>query len=108
MRTLLEENFIEEPDGKWRLPDPEEEADREKLRIKGLMREFAAYAELAAKPKSKIKQVRLEALREGFKQCWQQKAFETIVNVGDKIPEEMLQEDEVLLRYYDIASRRVI
>lgn len=108
MRTLLEENFIEEPDGKWRLPDPEEEADREKLRIKGLMREFAAYAELATKPKSKIKQVRLEALREGFKQCWQQKAFETIVNVGDKIPEEMLQEDEVLLRYYDIASRRVL
>lgn len=108
MRTLLEENFIEEPDGKWRLPDPEEEADREKLRIKGLMREFAAYVELAAKPKSKLKQVRLEALREGFKQCWQQKAFETIVNVGDKIPEEMLQEDEVLLRYYDIASRRVL
>lgn len=107
MATILEENFIQMPDGKWRLPDPEEEADHEILRIKGLMREFAKYAEIASKPQGKIRQARLEALREGFKQCWQQKAFETIVNVGDKIPEEMLQEDEVLLRYYDIALRRL-
>lgn len=105
MMTLLEENFIQESDGKWRLPDPEEEADREKLRVKGLMREFAVYQETIKKPQAKIKTARLAALQEGFRQCYQKKDWETIIAIGNKIPEEMLQEDEVLLRFYDIAMR---
>jgi hypothetical protein len=63
--------------------------------------------EQASKPKSKIKEVRVEALRAGFKQCYIDKDFKTIVMVGDKIPENLLTEDEVLLQYYDIASSRV-
>ena len=49
----------------------------------------------------------VEALRAGFKQCYQDKDFKTIVQMGDRIPNKLLMEDEVLLQFYDIASSRV-
>ena len=104
---ILEENFIKEPDGKWRVPDANDEKDLEILRNKALLKEFNLCVEQAGKPKSKIKEVRVEALRAGFKQCYIDKDFKTIIMVGDKIPENLLTEDEVLLQYYDIASSRV-
>lgn len=107
LQTLLEENFIKEPDGKWRVPNANDEKDLEILRTKALLKEFNLCVEQASKPKSKIKEVRVEALRAGFKQCYIDKDFKTIVMVGDKIPENLLTEDEVLLQYYDIASSRV-
>jgi hypothetical protein len=51
--------------------------------------------------------VRVEALRAGFKNCWEQKDFKTIVINGDMIPQNILLEDEQLLMYYDIAKDRV-
>ena len=107
MRTILEENFLKDNHGKWYVPDSENEADLEKLRTKRLIKQFDAYKVDAAKPKAKIKEVRVEALRAGFKQCYQDKDFKTIVTVGDKIPNNLLMEDEVLLQFYDIASSRV-
>lgn len=107
LRDLLEQNFIKEADGHWRLPNANDERDLEILRTKTLLREFNLYVEQAAKPKAKLKEVRVEALRAGFKQCYMDKEFATIVMVGDKIPENLLTEDEVLLQYYDIASSRV-
>lgn len=104
---ILEENFIKEADGKWRIPDANDEKDLEMLRNKALLKEFNLCVEQASKPKSKIKEVRVEALRAGFKQCYIDKDFKTIIMVGDKIPENLLTEDEVLLQYYDIASSRV-
>ena len=55
---------------------------------------------------SRIKEVHAEAVREGFKQCFKDKDFATILLVGDKIPQNILTEDEVLLQYYDIAQMR--
>lgn len=107
MQALLDENFIKESDGKWRIPDANDEKDLEILRTKALLKEFNIYVEQANKPKSKIKEARVEALRAGFKQCYIDKDFKTIIMVGDKIPENLLTEDEVLLQYYDIASSRV-
>lgn len=108
MMELLEDNFIKESDGSWRTPDPEKEADLEKLRTKKLLREFDHYAEQALLPKSKtMKEVRLEALRAGFKQCYKDKEFQKIISVAEKIPEQLLTEDEVLLQYYDIATTRI-
>ena len=104
---VLAENFIKEPDGKWRIPNANDEKDLEILRTKALLKEFNLYVVQASKPKSKIKEARVEALRAGFKQCYIDKDFKTIVMVGDKIPENLLTEDEVLLQYYDIASSRV-
>lgn len=107
LMNILEENFLKDEEGKWYLPDPENEADLEKLRNKRLLRQFDHYKEQAAKSKGRIKEVRVEALRAGFKQCYQEKDFKTIIQVGDRIPSNLLMEDEVLLQFYDIASTRV-
>lgn len=107
LRDILEENFIEE-DGRWRIADPEKQVDLDKLHMKSLMREFNLYVESVNKPKAKpIKNARLEAVRAGFKDCYKKKDFATIIKVGDKIPQNLLQEDEQLLRYYDVATRHV-
>lgn len=107
MRTVLEENFLKDENGKWYVPNPENEVDLEKLRNKRLLKLFEVYKIEAAKPKAKIKEVRVEALRAGFKQCYQEKDFKTIVLIGDKIPNNLLMEDEVLLQFYDIASSKI-
>jgi DNA modification methylase len=107
MRTILEENFLKNEKGQWYLPDPENEADLEKLRTKRLLKQFETYKTEAYKPKGKIKEARVEALRAGYKQCYQDKDFKTIVQVGDRIPNNLLMEDEVLLQFYDIASSKV-
>jgi DNA modification methylase len=107
MRTILEENFLKDESGKWYVPDPENEADLDKLRNKRLLRLFDSYKAEALKPKGKLKEVRVEALRAGYKQCYQDKDFKTIVTIGDRIPNNLLMEDEVLLQFYDIAISRV-
>lgn len=66
------------------------------------------YLEQASKSKAKcMKDTRLKMLRNGFKEYYKQKNYQAIVIVGDHIQESLLQEDEVLLQYYDIASMRV-
>lgn len=107
LATILEENFLKDEAGKWYAPDPENEADLEKLRKGRLLRLFEGYKKEIENPRTKIKEVRVEALREGFKQCYQDKEFRTIVSIGDRIPNNLLMEDEVLLQFYDIASSRV-
>ena len=108
LAVILEENFIKDEDGKWRKPNAEKAADLETIRNKKLMKEFNIYLEQALKPKAKrMKDTRLEVLRYGFKECYKQKNYQAIVTVGDHIQESLLQEDEVLLQYYDIASMRV-
>ena len=74
---------------------------------KALLKEFKIYVEVAQKPKAKLKEVRVEAVRAGFKQCYIDKDFQTIVTVGDKIPQNLLTEDEILLQFYDIAINHV-
>ena len=107
LKDLLDENFIETEDGKWRLPNIQDDVDKEALRTKALLREFKHYVELAQKPKGKLKEVRVEALRAGFKDCYINKDFQTIVTVGDKIPQNLRDEDETLLQFYDIAMNKL-
>ena len=106
LKTILEENFIEDEQGKWHVPDLEKAIDLEKLHHKSLMREFNLYKEQAQKPRARIREVRVEALREGLKECFKDKDFQTILLIADKIPQNILTEDEQLLQYYDIASIR--
>ncbi|WP_106830575.1 DNA methyltransferase [Parabacteroides pacaensis] len=105
---ILEENFIKDSDGKWRNPDAEKAADLEILRNKKMMKEFNLYLEQALKPKNKrIKNTRLEVLRYGFRECYKQKNYRAIVTIGNHIQESLLQEDEILLQYYDRAITKV-
>jgi hypothetical protein len=108
LQDILNENFIHDTDGKWRTPNPNEAKDREALRNKVLLKEFGTYITAISQPKAKkLKEVRVEALRAGFKNSWEQKDFNTIVKLGDMIPQNILLEDEQLLMYYDIAKDRI-
>lgn len=102
LMQILEENFLKDDNGYWHVPNINDQSQLEAIRNKRLLREFEVYIEA-----KKIKNARLEALRAGFKECYKNKDFATIVTVGDKLPEELLTTDEVLLRFYDIASSRV-
>lgn len=108
LQDILKENFIQELDGCWRTPDPNEAKDREALRTKMLLKEFGGYVTAISLPKAKkLKEVRVASLHAGFKNCWVQKDFRTIVTMGNMIPQNILLEDEQLLMYYDIAKDRV-
>lgn len=102
LMQILDENFLKDENGYWHIPDLNDQAQLDAVRNKRLLKEFEVYVEAR-----KVKNARLEALRAGFKECYKNKDFATIVAVGDKIDEELLTTDEVLLRFYDIASSRV-
>ena len=108
LKDVLEENFIQETDGSWRIPDMNEQKDRDALRTKALLKIWEDYCSQVESGKAKkLKDVRLEAVKAGFKDCYQKKDFKRIVTIGDKIPENLLTEDETLLNYYDIATSKV-
>ena len=48
-----------------------------------------------------------DAVRAGFKKAWTEKDYNKIVNVGDRLPETVIQEDDKLLMYYDNAQIRI-
>lgn len=102
-----DEKLISRGKDRWYLPDPSKVSDLEKLREKSLLREFGAYIEEIKGSKKKLKQFRLEAVRAGFKKAWSEKDYQTIVDIGTKIPEGVLQEDDKLLMYFDNAQIRL-
>ena len=89
---------------RWYVPDPKKEGDLEKLRLRTLFKEFEEYQSSTSR---KIKQFRTEAVRAGFKHCYDQGDYQTIVAVAGKLPEKVIQEDEKLLMYYDVATMRL-
>jgi len=88
---------------RWYLPDPNKAGDLEKLRERALLKEFGDYKQAS----KKLKVFRLEAVRAGFKKCWQDRDYATIVAVADKIPNNVLEEDPKLLMWYDQAVTRL-
>ena len=113
---------------RWYVPDPNKAGDLEKLRERSLLKEFFEYLPPGYKPVKpssqegfipglepkpapapkgkKMKVMRLEAVRAGFKQCWQNRDYRTIIAVAQRIPETVLQEDPKLLMWYDQALTR--
>lgn len=103
LSVLLEENFLQDDKGKWYIPDVTKEADVAKLREKNLLKEFEGY--LATK--GKLKLFRAEAVRVGFAKLWKDKNYKLIVETAERLPEQIIQEDDKLLMYYDISLGRV-
>ncbi|EST56476.1 DNA methylase [Brevibacillus panacihumi W25] len=97
----------EKAKNRWYVPDPNKQADLEKLREKSLLREFNQYVEELSNSKKKLKQFRTEAIRVGFYKAWTEKNYQLIVDIGNRLPESILQEDEKLLRYYDNAQTKL-
>lgn len=103
LMDILEQNFLKDETGKWYVPDLSKQSDLEKIREKSLLKEFDEYLEGS----KKLKQCRTEAVRAGFKKCWKDKKYETIVKVANRLPESVIQEDQTLLMYYDNALMRI-
>lgn len=103
LAVLLEENFLQDETGRWYIPDVTKEADVAKLREKNLLKEFEGY--LATK--GKLKLFRAEAIRVGFAKLWKDKNYKLIVETAERLPEQIIQEDDKLLMYYDISLGRV-
>ena len=106
LKIVLEENFIMNDDCTWRLPNVNDNVDKETLRTKKLLKEFKIYLEVCRKPRGKLKEVRLEAVRAGFSQCYNDKNFADIILVGDRMNQDLLYEDPYLLQYYQAANRK--
>jgi hypothetical protein len=108
LKQILSENFIQTPEQKWRTPDTNEAKDRETMRNKVLLKEYQSYIDEVKKPKAKkLKSVRVEALRAGFKNSHKNNDKQTIIELAEKIPQNILMEDEVLLMYYDLAMENL-
>lgn len=103
LSEILEQNFLQDEKDRWYVPDPNKAGDLEKLRRKALLREFKEYVDGTGR----LRKFRTEAVRAGFADAWQRNDYETIVQVAERLPEEVLQEDADLLMYYDNASLRV-
>ncbi|MBL8619841.1 MAG: hypothetical protein JNK64_01025 [Myxococcales bacterium] len=117
IHAYLSSNFrelrnLEKDDGRlrekaadrWYVLDPTKQADQDQIRERQLLKEFVEYK---ASTQRKLKLFRTEAVRAGFKACWQERDYRTIVKVAEKLPEAVLQEDEKLLMYYDNALTRL-
>jgi DNA modification methylase len=116
---------------RWYVPDPKKNIDVETLRNKRLLEEFWLYlpegyisaarnpdksptlpgmAAATPRPKvprsKKLREVRTEAIRVGFKYCYQSKDYYTILAVADMLPDSVLNEDEQLQMLYDNAAMR--
>ena len=102
--TKNDPSLVAKAADRWYVPDPNKQIDLEKLREKSLLTEFETYK---ASKERKLKLFRSEAVRAGFKSAYDGQDYKTIVSVAAKLPENVLQEDEKLLMYYDVASMRL-
>jgi len=96
--------LVDKAADRWYVPDPRKQADIERLREKALLAEFEHYK---LSKERKIKLFRTEAIRAGFKAAYEAKDYKTIVTVAAKLPDTVIQEDEKLLMYFDVASMRL-
>lgn len=106
MRGLAKEDptLVREAMGRWYVPDPSKQQDVEQRRERTLLREFETYKIHKGK---KLKEIRLEAMRAGFKAAWAAKDYRTIIEVAAKVPDEVWQEDERLLMLHSMAETRL-
>jgi len=102
LSDMLAQNFLQDEQGRWYVPDPARQGDLEKLRERSLLREFGEYAQ----GKGRLKVFRTEAVRVGFKHAWHQRDYRLIVKAAQRLPPSVLQEDAGLLMYYDNALMR--
>lgn len=105
LRNLAKDDLVLQARAKdrWYVPDPNKQADLEKLRERALLREFEEYRQSNTR---RLKVFRLEAVHAGFKKAWQNGDYDTIISVAQRIPESVLQEDPKLLMWYDQAMTR--
>lgn len=108
MRNLAKDdsNLVAKAKDRWYVPDPNKVGDLEKLRERALLKEFDEYKQRKNKFKRNEK-FRLEAVRAGFRKAWQERDYAVIIEVAEKLPTNVLEEDPKLLMWYDQAVTRM-
>lgn len=96
--------LLERARNRWFVPDPNKQQDVEARREKALLREFDIYKAHRGK---KMREIRLEVMRVGFKAAWAAKDYRTIIEVSAKVPDEVWQEDERLMMLHSMAETRL-
>ena len=114
---------------RWFVPDPAKAVDVEAIRNKRLLQEFWDLCTEAgiARPsgpsaqrtlplpipatvkktgRKKLKEVRTEAVRLGFKECFASKDYSTILAIAHHLPDNVIEEDEQLQMMHDMAEMR--
>lgn len=115
---------------RWFVPDSAKAVDVEAIRNKRLMQEFWELCDASgiAKPtpnnpnqpslpltipvaakkagRKKLKEVRTEAVRLGFKECFAAKDYATILALSATLPANVIEEDEQLQMIHDMAEMR--
>jgi DNA modification methylase/transcription elongation factor Elf1 len=101
LRGLLEQNFVQDAQGRWLLPDPKKADHLEQLRNRELLRVFEGYR-AGIGP---LERFRSEAVRAGFKQAWANRDYGSIVAVGRRLPPDAFVNDTALLHYFRNSER---
>ena len=96
--------LVDKAKDRWFVPDPNKQSDLDQIRERALLKEFDEYRESNQR---RLKEFRTEAVRAGFKAAYDAGDYQTIVSVAAKIPDAVLQEDEKLLMYFDVATMRL-
>jgi len=114
---------------RWYVPDPAKAVDVEAVRNKRLLQEFWDLCTEAgiSRPsgpsaqqtlplvtptavkktgRKKLKEVRTEAVRLGFKECFGAKDYATILAIAAHLPDNVIEEDEQLQMMHDMAEMR--
>ena len=99
---ILKDNYVQDEEGRWNVPNASKAADLEKMRRQSLLREFKTYI----KDNGKLTVFRSEAVRAGFADCYQRKDFATILKVAARLPDEALYGDPIVSMYYHTAVPR--
>jgi hypothetical protein len=100
LRLLLEQNFVQDDQSRWYVPDPKKASDLEQLRRRALLKEFETYRPGNAP----LIRFRSEAIRAGFDDAWDRRDFKLIADVGNRLPAEALVDDPTLRYYLDNAE----
>jgi len=100
LRDLLREYFIHGDGDVWRVPNPDDEKDTEALRRSALLQLFQDYT----RETGPLETFRKEAVREGFKQCYETNQHGVIVSICEKIPAKVFQDISEFVMFYDIAK----
>lgn len=102
LQVLLEQNFLRDEGGRWRLGDPAQEKDLVELRHRSLLREYEDYRT----SRGRLHRVRADVLAAGFAEAWAARRYVEIIETAERAPDEVIQEDARLLMYYDNALLR--
>lgn len=104
LRVILDNNFFTE-NGKYRRPlNKDERKELKRNREKELEKAWNKIVERASVEKKKMTTIRKEALEYGFKNCYDKDDFTTIIEVGSKLHDSILEENSEIMNFIDIAE----